>query len=56
VYRTRIPRLASVFEKATLKEVRTTTIRGKIIYDFDILVEQVDKGDAPAGSQPGGQK
>ncbi len=47
IYRTRIPRLASVFEKATLKEVRTTQIRGKIIYDFDIAVEQVDKGDHP---------
>jgi Tfp pilus assembly protein PilN len=46
IYRTRIPRLASVFERATLKAVRTTGIRGKIIYDFDISVEQVDKGDA----------
>jgi Tfp pilus assembly protein PilN len=46
VYRTRIPRLASVFERATLRAVRTTTIRGKIIYDFDIAVEQVDKSDA----------
>ena len=46
IYRTRIPRLASVFERATLRAVRTTAIRGKIIYDFDIVVEQVDKGDA----------
>jgi hypothetical protein len=46
IYRTRISRLASLFEKATLKQVRTTTIRDKIIYDFDLLVEQVDKGDA----------
>lgn len=45
IYRTRIPRLASVFEKATLREVRTSQIRGKIIYDFDIAVEQVDKSD-----------
>ena len=45
IYRTRIPRLASVFERATLREVRTTSIRGKVIYDFDIAVEQVDKGD-----------
>jgi len=43
VYRTRIPRLASLFEKATLKEVRTTTIRDKIIYEFDLIVEQLDK-------------
>jgi hypothetical protein len=54
IYRTRIPRLASVFEKATLRAVRTTTIRGKTIYDFDIAVEQVDKGDA--GGQAGARK
>ena len=52
IYRTRIPRLASVFERATLRAVRTTTIRGKIIYDFDIAVEQVDKRDG-AGSAGG---
>jgi hypothetical protein len=46
IYRTRIPRLTSVFEAATLRAVRTTAIRGKTIYDFDISVEQVDKGDA----------
>ncbi len=45
IYRTRISRLASLFEKATLKQVRTTTIRDKVIYDFDLLVEQVDKSD-----------
>lgn len=56
IYRTRIPRLASVFEKATLREVRTTAIRGKIIYDFDISVEQVDKGDAAGGSPAAGGK
>lgn len=49
IYRTRIPRLSSLFEKATLKEVRTTTIRDKIIYDFDLLVEQVDKTDVHSG-------
>lgn len=43
IYRTRIPRLASLFEKATLKEVRTTTIRDKIVYEFDLIVEQLDK-------------
>jgi len=43
IYRTRIPRLASLFEKATLKEVRTTTIRDKIIYEFDLIIEQLDK-------------
>jgi hypothetical protein len=45
IYRTRIPRLASVFERSTLKAVRTTTIRNKIVYDFDLTVEQVDKND-----------
>jgi hypothetical protein len=45
IYRTRISRLASLFDKATLKQVRTTTIRDKIVYDFDLTVERVDKGD-----------
>jgi Tfp pilus assembly protein PilN len=45
VYRTRIPRLASVFEKATLRSVKTTVIRDKIVYEFEILVEKVDKAD-----------
>lgn len=45
IYRTRISRMASLFEKATLKQVRTTTIRDKVIYDFDLLIERVDKGD-----------
>jgi Tfp pilus assembly protein PilN len=47
IYRTRIPRIASIFEKATLREVRTTTVRKKILYEFDIVVEQVDKHDIP---------
>lgn len=47
IYRTRIPRLASLFEKATLREVRTSTIRDKVVYEFDLSVEQVDKGDLP---------
>jgi hypothetical protein len=45
IYRTRIPRLASIFERATLRAVRTTEIRGKVVYEFDIAVEQVDKSD-----------
>ncbi|MBF8293933.1 MAG: hypothetical protein HW389_478 [Bacteroidetes bacterium] len=45
IYRTRISRLASLFERATLKQVRTSDIRGKIVYDFELIVEQVDKGD-----------
>ncbi len=48
IFRTRIARLASLFEKATLKAVRTTAIRDKIIYDFDLLIEQVDKSDVQA--------
>lgn len=43
IYRTRIPRLASLFEKATLREVRTTEIRNKVVYEFDLIVEQLDK-------------
>lgn len=58
IYRTRIPRLASLFEKATLKAVRTTTIREKIIYEFDLQVDQIDKADfrlppRPAAGQGG---
>ncbi len=45
VYRTRIPRLANIFEKATLRAVRTVNIRGRDLYEFDIAVEQLDKGD-----------
>ena len=47
MYRTRIPRIASIFERATLKEVRTITIRKKILYEFDIVIEKVDKFDIP---------
>ena len=48
VYRSRIPRLTSIFEKATLRSVKTATIRDQIVYEFEIFVEQVDKGDRPA--------
>ena len=47
IYRTRIPRIASIFERARLQEVRTTSIRNKIVYEFDIVVERVDKHDIP---------
>jgi hypothetical protein len=53
IYRTRIPRIASLFEKATLKEVRTITIRKKILYEFDIVIEKVDKFDVPEPNIPG---
>jgi Tfp pilus assembly protein PilN len=45
LFRGRIPRIASIFEKATLKEVRLVEIRKKTLYEFDIVVEQVDKND-----------
>ena len=45
IYRTRIPRISSIFETATLREVRTISIRKKILYEFDIVVERVDKFD-----------
>ena len=45
IYRTRISRLASLFERAILKEVRIRPIRNKVVYEFDLLVEQVDKSD-----------
>ncbi len=47
IYRARIPRIASIFETATLREVRTITIRKKILYEFDIVVDKVDKYDIP---------
>ncbi|HTP79678.1 MAG TPA: hypothetical protein VMM57_04670 [Bacteroidota bacterium] len=45
IYRTRISRIADIFERAMLREVRTTTVRKKIVYEFDIVVERVDKND-----------
>jgi hypothetical protein len=51
IYRTRISRLASLFEKATLKQVRTTVIRDKVVYDFDLIVEQIDKGDVGSSNK-----
>ncbi len=51
IYRTRISRLASLFERATLKQVRTSVIRDKVIYDFDLIVEQIDKSDAGSSNK-----
>jgi Tfp pilus assembly protein PilN len=53
IYRSRIPRIASIFEKATLREVRTITIRKKILYEFDIIIEKVDKFDIPEPNYTG---
>jgi hypothetical protein len=47
VYRARIPRLVSIFEKATLRSVKPAEIRDKVVYEFEIIVEQVDKNDLP---------
>ncbi|MCX7984218.1 MAG: hypothetical protein N3A63_04885 [Bacteroidetes bacterium] len=47
LYRSRIPRITSAFEKATLREVRTITIRNKVLYEFEIVIEKVDKYDIP---------
>ncbi|MGH2567104.1 MAG: hypothetical protein ACRDGA_02110, partial [Bacteroidota bacterium] len=56
VYRARIPRLASIFEKATLRSVRTAAIRDKTVYEFEILVEQVDKSDRPPAAAATGRR
>jgi hypothetical protein len=45
IYRPRIERMASLFERATLREVRTIEIRKKTLYEFDLVVEQIDKYD-----------
>jgi len=45
LYRAKIPRIASVFESAILREVRTVTIRKKVLYEFDLVIERVDKYD-----------
>ncbi|MBI2618809.1 MAG: hypothetical protein HYW57_01865 [Ignavibacteriales bacterium] len=52
IYRTRIPRLASLFEKATLKAVRTRTIREKIVYEFDLQVDQIDRAQFAVPPRP----
>ncbi|MGB2868924.1 MAG: hypothetical protein WBD36_10760 [Bacteroidota bacterium] len=52
IYRTRITRIASIFEKATLREVRTIAMRNKILYEFDIQVDKVDKNDVPEPPLP----
>jgi hypothetical protein len=55
IYRSRIPRIASIFESATLREVRTITIRKKILYEFDIVIDRVDKYDIPEPMFGGGR-
>ncbi|MFH0990704.1 MAG: hypothetical protein V1799_11885 [bacterium] len=44
VYRNRISRFANVFERATLKSVKPVSVRGKTLYEFELIVEKIDKG------------
>jgi hypothetical protein len=41
IYRSRIPRFANLFDNAILQEVLVQEIRGKIVYRFKILVDNV---------------
>jgi hypothetical protein len=45
IYRSRIPRLVRLFESARLKSVKMSAVRGKVLYDFEIIVERVDLSD-----------
>jgi hypothetical protein len=42
VYRQRIPRMANMFEKATLRSVDVENIRGKEVYKFLLSVDQIE--------------
>ncbi len=42
VYRERIPRIANMFEKATLMSVEVENIRGKDVYKFLLMIHKVD--------------
>ncbi len=42
VYRPRIPRIANMFEKATLQSVEMENIRGKDVYKFSLLIKKID--------------
>ena len=43
----RISALVNVFEKASLLQLKTVTVRNQDVYEFDIRVEKIDKEDAP---------
>ena len=45
--RSRVSKLVNTFEKASLLQVKTVTVRNRELFEFDILVEKVDKEDAP---------
>ncbi|MFA6540374.1 MAG: hypothetical protein WCT99_02135 [Bacteroidota bacterium] len=42
MYRQRIPRIANMFEKATLQSVDVESIRGKDVYKFFLTVEKIE--------------
>ena len=41
-HRERIPRIANMFQKATLQSVELEEIRGKVVYKFLLLINKVD--------------
>lgn len=43
MYRQRIPRIASMFEEATLQSVDVENIRGKDVYKFILVIKKVDQ-------------
>ena len=42
LYRPRIPRIANMFEKATLQSVELQEIRGKTVYKFILTIQKLD--------------
>jgi len=42
LYRPRIPRIANMFEKATLQSVELQEIRGKTVYKFVLMIQKLD--------------
>lgn len=42
LYRPRIPRIANMFEKATLQSVELEEIRGKTVYKFVLTIQKLD--------------
>jgi hypothetical protein len=43
----RISALVNVFEKASLLQLKTVTVKDRDVYEFDIRVEKIDKEDSP---------
>jgi hypothetical protein len=42
LYRPRIPRIANMFEKATLQSVELQEIRGTTVYKFILTIQKLD--------------